>query len=431
MSVSSSPVGGVYICWLVLLTSTYYIQFRRKLERMVAYVLLGALNLLLQPDDQISEGWSTPILISGSVSGLSSRPTIAVDLKNNLHIAWSQDLDGNRVKDEIYYATSSRSGWTLAKNVSKSSTPSSDPTILCIKEHIHFIWSEHLGSIDSSRPRQSPTSLYWISWYIGGKYDSPTKIFDLGRESYSGILKPSTTSDSKGGLYIVLQTPVENQQGDFGILFKSRVADTWLPTRSLARGLMPAILADDDRQLHLVYISALRQPHMNVNNVIYSRSLDGGLTWQDSSLVHFSGLSPGYYPRVFKGKNSIVHVLWLKGSKGGAFPDAVYHTFATKAGIWHSPFDATQSPGINFFNVSAVIDKQGVLHLVVEGSGKLYYSSFDGQQWLPLKPVFDRLGSYEPEITIDNLGVLHLVWTERKLNPKGIYYSRKRIKPTG
>jgi hypothetical protein len=88
------------------------------------------------------DSWSQPVNVSRNISN-SGVPSLAVDKRDNLYLAWNDDSSGNF---DIFYLAKPRDGtWGQVVNISQTSEKSGDPSIAVDNVyHVHIAWSEYI-----------------------------------------------------------------------------------------------------------------------------------------------------------------------------------------------------------------------------------------------------------------------------------------------
>ncbi|MHA1465288.1 MAG: hypothetical protein ACTSQ2_09380, partial [Candidatus Heimdallarchaeaceae archaeon] len=98
--------------------------------------------------------WSTSEVVSTESTATSSKPKIAVDSEDKLHLIWadSSDISGAGTDNDIFYKSKPSGGsWSSLEIVSSESTGMSElPDIFIdISDNVHLVWrdfTDYLGS---------------------------------------------------------------------------------------------------------------------------------------------------------------------------------------------------------------------------------------------------------------------------------------------
>ena len=100
-------------------------------------------------------------------SGESNNPAIAADSSGNIHVVWSDYAPGN---PEIYYKKSTDAGanWTLAKRLTWTSSTSSRPAIAVdSSDGLHLVWSDDTPG--NGEIYYVKSTDYGATWTLGEK----------------------------------------------------------------------------------------------------------------------------------------------------------------------------------------------------------------------------------------------------------------------
>ena len=209
-----------------------------------------------------------------------------------LHIAWSDDRDGNR---EIYYKRSTDDGahWGGDVRLTQNAATSIFPSIAAAGADVHVVWEEY---------RDGNAEIYYKRSSDGGATWGPdTRLTFQSSSSFS----PSIAA-AASGVHLVW---FDQRDGNTEIYYKrsttagaSWEGDTRLTTDSAA-SLYPAVAIVGSR-VHVAW-----EEHRDGNGEIYYRqSADGGSTWESATRLTASAgasLSPAV-----SGSGPLVHVVW-------------------------------------------------------------------------------------------------------------------------
>jgi len=147
--------------------------------------------------------WTTKRLTYSSSS--SSRPTIAIDSNNHLHIVWEDDSPGN---EEIYYKRSTDGGSTWAtKRLTYNSGSSYNPTIAAdFNNHLHVVWFD-------MTPGNSEI-YYKMSTDSGTSWSTKRLTYNSGNSR-----APDIAADSNNHLHVLWW---DDSPGNFEIYYKRK-----------------------------------------------------------------------------------------------------------------------------------------------------------------------------------------------------------------
>jgi len=378
--------------------------------------------------------WSEPSNLSNTVTS-SAYPAIATDPYGNVHVFWSEDLDGEpKEGDEgawagpaIYYIRWDGYSWSSAIDVqfkpnSKLSFPA---TVADNKGILHLIWCNIEGIGYSQSPVLSATNAR--AW-------SPPTILAQARSD-----DPCLIADRTGGLHIAYaqfyEGPDGYKDGNVYYIHSTDQGHTWSEPVKLSEvmessetlAMVPRLAVDGAGRLHAVWHLA-SPPNWMGDQLQYARSLDGGLTWSrprevDSTMdSHKGSVSTGNVAAI---GNDEIHLVWISGEQ------LTYrrHQWSLDGGqTWTSPqplFGALHS----WVGRDAVaVDIQEDLYWIMElrYPFAMYYSHWNGSGWsdppMPFITTDPMASGHYPAAAVSNGNELHLVVQSQ---PGGeIYYAR-------
>jgi len=160
----------------------------------------------------------------------------------------------------------------------------------------------------------------------------------------------------------------------FGLLLfaQSALAD-WTPAKRLTWSsidtAVPKIAVDSSGGLHVVWHSS--GPYM----IYYKASADGGETWTQSRRLTWNPSNSGW-PAIAVDSSGNLHVVWNDDMPGNA---EIYYKKSTDGGVtWASQKRLTWTSDESY-SPEVVIDSLGHLHVIwcdfTSGNGEIYYKS--------------------------------------------------------
>jgi hypothetical protein len=156
---------------------------------------------------------------------------------------------------------------------------------------------------------------------------------------------------------------------------------TWSNPRGIVErpeGTVPSrisLAADEGGILHMTWTDATLPNGEPLTGVFYSRSLDGGRTWEEPT--QFDGLYHGEIG-VGLGPNHEVHVAW-RSNIGG---DGTFHEWSSDGGASWSPPDQTPDRGGISGLPSFGIDSSGTLYVVIGPALVAIWAGGELSPWL-------------------------------------------------
>ena len=349
-----------------------------RLCLVVMLTMLLAIGVLLPAtvqaaDPEADPPWSQEYTVSDDVY-MYAVPAIAVDNSGIMHVVW-QNVD-----NDIVYSRRSESGeWSASVNMSNSEKAISKlPDIDVDADGIlYVVWQE-----DNN---------IWYASGTDGIVWEKEQVTSSDLSNYSSI-----AVDNNGTKYVVWQESIIDES-DTNILFKSRTSlQTWaeVPTHNVSgtnyltegveRSLVPQIGIDSNQTVHIVWEEYLWGGD---HTPIFYRSRDSSDVWTSPQLVNNAKESDSSNPTLAVDGGGAIHVAWQEEWQDGRYTNADDIYYRSKAA-----------------------DEQWA-----DASSELR--------------VYDSsLESYEPEITVDGQGSLHLVWREYAVDGDDeILYSNKSM----
>ncbi|OGD24047.1 MAG: hypothetical protein A2Y69_05560 [Candidatus Aminicenantes bacterium RBG_13_59_9] len=365
---------------------------------------------------QAQAGW-TPAQRLTWTSGASSRPALAIDSNDHIHVVWSDDSPGN---PEIYYKKSLDGGatWTAGKKISETSGASYEPAIAVDSSgNPHVAWQDNSpGSGEIYYRKSTDGGSAWmaarrLTWTAGWSY------------------RPALVIDSSDDLHIVWEdwTPGNpeiyyKRSMDGGTTWTSGIEITWTAKNSWG----PAMAVDSSDNLHVVW-----EDNTPSNfDIYYKKSPDAGATWmEDKRLSWNSGWSAK--PAVSADSASNVHIAWQDDTPGN---NEVYYKKSTDGGVaWTASKRLTWNSGASA-SPAVAADSAGNVHIVWQdatpGAHDIYYkkSPDSGDNWgTGQRLTWNSGDSMYPAVAADSFGNIHLVWADDTPGNAEIYY-RKNVK---
>lgn len=310
----------------------------------------------------VESGWGTLEDVESDEVKLSS-PKVITDNQNRTHLFWSQSesLAPESLGKSIYYAVRQDGQWSPSAEILVSSFGKAE-------------------QIDAGIDSENQISIVWSGGQGG-------EIF-FSQADYSQAFIPSSWS-----------TPVT------------------LPS-PLPVGSSPDILIDENDVNYVTFAIPLNEQR----GIYFTKSEDGGLTWNESTLV-FDAQRAGWdmvdNPSVAITENGDLHIVWTRYSlPSGEGPMELYYARSSDAGTtWSDPTLVVDGPvvwrdiiGTGANSVQRVWQQKGS-----SGSTLWHEQSVDGgETWERVAPlsVFGEIVG-NPSLSSDQTGQLHLLLVVR------------------
>ena len=323
--------------------------------------------------------------------------------------------------------------WSEPVNLSNTSTSSAFPAVATDQYgNVHVFWSEDVDGelYPGDRPPNAGHAIYYTRW--DGASWSPT--VDVIYNANETLSYPSSTVDKDSIIHLVA--------GGFGGLYYSHAlalsatsAHAWTEATVIAhaRGDAPCLIVDTSGVLRLLY-SQWEDTTDNYGdgNVYYIGSTDKGQTWSEPVQVSEEfqpETSVASNPRLVMDGRGRLHAVWTRGTAPTWFGGSVHYARSDDGGqTWSIPLEIDKQRdgyGVNAGNI--VVSGDDEVHLVWM-CGKLAYrchqwSSDGGQTWISRQQLFGALNSLAgwDTLAVDADGVPY--WVIQLRYPEAMYYT--------
>jgi hypothetical protein len=184
----------------------------------------------------------------------------------------------------------------------------------------------------------------------------------------------------------------------------------------------PTIVIDSNNYVHVIWGDETPGNY----ELYYRRSTDGGGTWNSvRRLTWNSGGSE--YPVIAVGSNKHLHVVWMDDTPGGNLE--IYYKKSTNGGTNWTTKRLTYSPGNSYFPHIA-INTNNIYVAYEDDTGgsddELYLkkSTDEGTTWNTKRMTWNSGNSNNPNLVIDYLSRILLVWEDGSSGNDEVYYRR-------
>ncbi len=315
-----------------------------------------------------SGGWSEPINISNT-PGNSRYPEIAADAWGNVHVVWSEDEDGQGWGESIYYTMWNGEAWTESVDIFYTPPAAHIPAVAADSlGYVHVVWNAN-NTTRYSRAR------------IG---DGPWSAAAWSRPQI-------------------------------------------LSTQSAFTTYWTDIAVDDQGNLHVVWTE--RSAEDELEDLYYSRSVDGGQSWSLPINLSSTPEQQSSFEQIITDAEGNPHVVWLELSRSRAGWDegdvGVFHSWSSDGGeSWFAPEEMSQ-PGPEGFSgayPAIIADDQYVYTIWNERRNDprrdtIFARRWEDGWWSDIAVVTDDSGMIgtsgiwtRVRGVADGAGNLHLVW---------------------
>ncbi len=256
----------------------------------------------------------------------------------------------------------------------------------------------------------------WLLWFpfILFAWSPPVNISNT--ESLSTY--PSMCIDRRGWLHVVWEEKVDGSIGVHGIndiYYVCRVGSVWTLPLNVSNDSFaswrPDVAVDTLNRVHVVW------GNYETGKIMWTMCEDG--VWTTPVSISDSVPYACVAPRIAVNPlDNAVHCVWH--DLGSDTKDAdVWHTYFDGE-KWSIPENVTHDPSRSIWPDVAV-DSLGRIHLVWEDclssqhdGAHIYYTRYENGVWLPFEDISPNCeGTVAPRIAIDRDNNPHVVWEER------------------
>ncbi len=351
------------------------------------------------------------IMIIGSYQGL-------IILENNKNSSRSETT--NNLADFSRDLSISTSNWAATEVIStNSSVDSYSPSVVSDGAgNIHVTWEERTINTGVLYKFRNATTGVW----------SATEL--VSTETIDDSYRPTIAVDDIGNVHIAWEDDtIYNGSGpDVDIFYKFKNATTgiWsitevVTTESNSGSWTSAIAIDGIGNVHLTWYdwNFKAQLYYKFKNVSTK-------TWTSAEEISNEILGNSFAPVIAADSVGNVNIAWQNGS-GGGNGDIFYRFKNTTTGLWTTTEVVSIESTNDSLNPTIALDDVGNVHIVWEDYTNYSSSGTDADifykfknattgTWTITEVVSSEsthgLGSNDPDIVIDDVGNIHVVWRD-------------------
>jgi hypothetical protein len=421
----------------------------------VRIISLNSGNLTLQGTSAESQaevsGFSSDVLLSTNDSIYPHHVEVSMAISDNgtIFAGWKDASTHNGPGIRVSVSKSADNGitWTSPYSMpmfTNGTTGQSDPWLAWHDGSVYYAYLEYnISGPALSQITVARSDDYGASW-------TPVTA------SYGDFFadKETMVISDNGTIYVVYDdVDVASPLGDADIRL-SRSTDgghTFQEICNITKQdpwrAFPYIILSNENDLYVAWLF-VEPATLNWGNIEISKSLDGGITFQESQFINndgnYSTAAPGKItlPVLRFDQNDRLYALWADGFDQGQNSFDVYLRYSDDFGnTWSDRLRVNPTVEGNQWNPEMAIDGSGRLHIIYYdeqgGSYRPYYRtiSFVGDEHdtpilsdpIPVtksltSSTFTRPGEYMG-IKLDSEGVPHITWSDGRNNEMDIYYA--------
>ena len=306
-------------------------------------------------------------------------------------------------------------GFSAPKNLSNSPGSSSEPRIAVDgRGNINIVWNDNSsGAFDIFFTRSSN---------LGTTFSAPHNISN----NSGGSFIPQMALDGNGNIYVVW---TDNTAGNDEILFSHSVdgGATFSPPKNISNNngnsFNTQIAVDTGGNVNVVWEDSTPG---NLD-IFFARSTDGGISFSAPQDIS-NNVGNSEIPQIGVDHSGDINVVWQDDTPGNL---DVFFSRSTNGGAsFSAPTDLSNNSGASIFPEIAV-DDVGNINIVWEdttalNSGTLFTRSTNGgATFSPLQNLSGNTGiSQFPRIAVDSGGKINVVWENNAPGNFDIFFSR-------
>lgn len=375
--------------------------------------------------------WTTTEVVSTENAHDPEHPTIAVDSTGSAHIAWADyNETGSYINYKRWDATSSR--WTTTEVASNVSTLNTGYPAIAVDStgNVHLVWEEHM---DYGGP-EVDINIFYKRWNATNNTWTTTEMVST-ESTLDYSQRPTIAVDGDGNAHVAWRDwgTYGGAGGDTDIFYKrwNATSDTWtitevVSTESTGGSFNPAIAVDDAGNTHVAWNDQTDYNGAGKwdEDIFYKRWNATSSTWTTTEIVSAGSTLNSYNPTIATDSVGNVHVAWEEFSDNDIF----YRRWNATSSTWTMIEVVSTGNGWNVLHpmiVEITMDDIGNVHLVWEeytdysGSGvdtDIFYRrwNINSSKWTTIEVVSTESisDSHSPTIAVDSKGKVHVAWED-------------------
>ncbi len=356
--------------------------------------------------DRFAWKWSTTEVISTESTDDSYYPSLAIDAKGNVHIAWEDltDYAGAGIGLDIFYKRwdATTSAWTTTEVVStESAIPHSYHPSLAVDAagNVHIAWEDLTNYAGSGTDHD----IFYKNWEVSTALWTFTEV--VSTESIDDSYYPALAADSAGNVYITWwdQTDYVGAGTDIDIFYKrwDATISAWtttevVSTESTGDSVYPSITIDAAGNVHITWSDGTDYLSSGTDEDIFYKRWDATTSaWTTIEVVSTESTGGSYSPSLAVDTLGNVHITWWDQTDyvgAGTDVDIFYKRWDAFIFTWTTTeVVSTESTG-GSIRPSIAIDAAGNVHIAWQdntdyaGSGldtDIFYEQFAGSPTAP------------------------------------------------
>ena len=412
------------------------VNYLNKKVLVISFIfMLGAVNFscLTQGNNiknninETQKGWTITEVVSTESTSASSFPSIAVDCKGIVHVAWRDltDYGGSGPDFDIFYKYRDVNGvWSITEVVSTESTEESREPSLAVDCNgiVHVAWCDYTNYGGSGTDKD----IFYKFRDMTGLW-STTEI--VSTESTDNSYGPSLDIENDGTVHIAWydHTNYAGSGNDYDIFYKTRsISGTWsitevVSTESSSDSNNPSLSVENPDKVHVSWDDNTNYNGCGTDFDIFYKYRDLNGVWSITEVVSTESTSDSFWPTLRVDSDSNIHVVWDDWTdySGAGVDEDIFYKVKTGSGWSITEVVSTESNEISYQSsldaTSSNVYVSWKDMTVYGGSGAdadIFYKSRDISSWSTTEVVSTESTAQSewPSLHIDTLGTVHVVW---------------------
>ncbi len=411
-----------------------------------------------------STAWTNASVISDDATdwntGNSRYPEIAIDGNGVVHVVWSDYTTGIWGTDaEIFYASYNRSGiWSNGTAISGlglnswNNQPSITPDIAVSETGtLHVVWADYTDG-----EWGSDIEIMYANYTNTEGWSNATAFSGVGVNSWNdGTSRyPAVAVDPSGDVHVVWEDNTVGEWGaDYEVMYsKYEIGSGWTNATilsdnasdwNLGASYRPDIAVDKSGVVHVVWYDYSDGPWGSDIEILYKKYTPG-FGWSEVLGISGEGVNSwnigtSRYPAITVDDEKIVHVVWEDYTNGewGSDGEIMYMNYTEFVGWTNAT--AISGVGVNSWNnqnsiyPSIFVDNTQTVHVAWQDDTdgewgidfEIMYTCYNHLGWSNASVISDdhtkwnNDSSWWPQIAVDAVGEVHVVWEDYTNGPWG------------
>ncbi len=331
--------------------------------------------------DVSSSNWTTTEVVSTESTALSAHPSLAVDYKGNVHVAWTDftNYNGAGSDEDIFYKRwdVSSSSWTTTEILSNDSTSSSSiiPSLAAdYKGNVHVVWMDNANYAGSGTDQD----IFYKRWDVSSSNWTITEV--VSTESTANSNTPSLAVDSKGNVHVAWYdyTDYAGSGTDTDIFYKrwDVSSSTWtltevVSTESTTWSTEPCLDVDSAKNVHIAWQDSTDYAGSGTDTDIFYKRWDvSSSTWTLTEVVSTESTKGSYHSPLVVDSAGNVHIAWgdyTNYNGAGSDEDIFYKRWDAFTSSWTSTeIVSSESSTSSSIFTSFAVDTCGNVYIAYE-----------------------------------------------------------------